>query len=141
LGGRRISVQIAEKSVSFGDTSSANSYGYWLVSITKRYSIFDGLPSKPSAAQTPRPAKFLLSNCWQSRSRARYRSKKPTISLHCADTHGVITPNWACPQDLDMPVRLSLGALHFCSFRLLFLAVLDAGLELAARTCGGSWRR
>jgi hypothetical protein len=53
LGGRRISVQTAEKSVSFVDTSSANSYGYWLVSITKRYSIFDGLPSKPSAAQTP----------------------------------------------------------------------------------------
>jgi hypothetical protein len=28
LGGRRISVQTAEKSVSFVDTSSANSYGY-----------------------------------------------------------------------------------------------------------------
>jgi hypothetical protein len=54
LGGRRISVQTAEKSVSFVDTSSANSYGYWLVGITKRSSIFDGLPSKPSAAQTPR---------------------------------------------------------------------------------------
>jgi general secretion pathway protein K len=53
LGGRRISVQTAEKSVSFVDTSSANSYGYWLVGITKRYSIFDSLPSKPSAAQTP----------------------------------------------------------------------------------------
>jgi hypothetical protein len=28
LGGRRISVQTAEKSVSFGDTSVVNSYGY-----------------------------------------------------------------------------------------------------------------
>jgi hypothetical protein len=55
LGGRRISVQTAEKSVSFVDTSSANSYGYWLVGITKRSSIFDGLSSKPSAAQTPSP--------------------------------------------------------------------------------------
>jgi hypothetical protein len=33
LGGRRISVQTAEKSVSFVDTSSANSYGYWLVGV------------------------------------------------------------------------------------------------------------
>ena len=48
-----ISAQTAEKSVSFGDTAVAHSYGYELVSITKRSSIFDSLDSKPSTAQTP----------------------------------------------------------------------------------------
>ena len=55
LGGRRISPQTAEKSVSSGDTAVAHSYGYGLVSIAKRSSIFDSLGSKPSAVQTPRP--------------------------------------------------------------------------------------
>jgi hypothetical protein len=53
LGGRTISAQTAEKSVSFGATSIVNSYGYCLVGITQRYSIFDGFGSKASAAQTP----------------------------------------------------------------------------------------
>jgi hypothetical protein len=53
LGGRTISAQTADKSVSFGDTAVAHSYGYGLVSITKRYSIFDSFGSKASAAQTP----------------------------------------------------------------------------------------
>jgi len=56
LGGRRTSAQTAEKPVSFRDTACANSYGYWLVRIAKRSSVFDGFGSKPSAAQTPRLA-------------------------------------------------------------------------------------
>jgi hypothetical protein len=44
--------------------------GYWLVSITKRYSIFDGLPSKPSAAQTP------------STSPQKYRNMKTRLHAH-----------------------------------------------------------
>jgi ApaG protein len=46
-------VQTAEKAVALGDTSIVHSYGYELVGITQRSSIFDSLPSKPSAAQTP----------------------------------------------------------------------------------------
>jgi ComF family protein len=53
LRGRTTSVQTAEKSVSFGAPSVANSFGYWLVRITKRSSIFDSFASKPSTAQTP----------------------------------------------------------------------------------------
>jgi len=54
LRGRTTSAQTAEKSVSSGAPSVANSYGYWLVRITKRSSIFDSFASKPSTAQTPR---------------------------------------------------------------------------------------
>src|SRR5215203_3174363 len=53
LRGRTTSVQTADKSVAFRAPACANSYGYWLVRITKRSSIFDGFASKPSTAQTP----------------------------------------------------------------------------------------
>ena len=56
-GGRTTSAQTAEKWVSFRAPAVANSYGYWLVRITKRSSIFDSFGSKPSAAQTPSSAR------------------------------------------------------------------------------------
>jgi hypothetical protein len=52
-GLQNISAKTAGKPVSFGDTSSVDSYGYRLVIITKRSSLFDSFDSKASTDQIP----------------------------------------------------------------------------------------